>query len=93
MFDDDADDSRARAEQGRKNQAYRDLYESVKLDIKNEADAGNNSTTYRLPRDSKEFVAPLVERLTEENYTVTVEDADSDRPKLEIAWNPDDIEE
>ncbi|MBJ9659142.1 hypothetical protein [Burkholderia gladioli] len=93
MFDDDADDSRARAEQGRKNREYRDLYESVKLDIKNEADAGNNSTTYRLPKDSKEFVEPLVERLTEENYTVTVEDTDGDRQKLVIAWNPDDIEE
>lgn len=93
MFDDDADDSRARAEQGRKNRAYRDLYESVKLDIKNEADAGNNSTTYRLPKDSKEFVEPLVERLTEENYTVTVEDNNGDRQKLVIAWNPDDIEE
>ncbi|KVX18231.1 hypothetical protein WL01_14060 [Burkholderia ubonensis] len=93
MFDDDADDSRARAEQGRKNQRYRELYESVKLDIKNEADAGNNSTTYRLPKDSKEFVDPLVERLTEESYTVTVSDPESDRPRLDIAWDPNDIEE
>ncbi|MDV3100749.1 hypothetical protein [Burkholderia cenocepacia] len=93
MFDDDADDSRARAEQGRKDQKFRDLYESVKLDIYNEARAGNNRTAYRLPKDSKEFVDPLVYRLTEDKYTVTISDPDSDRPKLDIAWDPDDIEE
>jgi hypothetical protein len=93
MFDDDADDSRARAEQGRKNQKFRDLYDSVKVDIFNEAQAGNNKTTYRLPKDCHEFVEPLVDRLTEDNYTVTVSDHESGRPKLSIAWDPNDIEE
>ncbi|WP_175672194.1 hypothetical protein [Burkholderia ambifaria] len=93
MFDDDADDSRARAEQGRKDQKFRELYESVKVDIYDESRAGNNKTTYRLPKGSEEFVEPLVDRLTEDNYTVTVDDPESDRPKLRIAWDPNDVEE
>ncbi|MCA8162037.1 hypothetical protein [Burkholderia cepacia] len=88
MFDEDANDSRARAEQGRKNQEFLDLFQSIKLDIRDQSNVGANSTTYRLPRNSQEFVELLVERLTAEEYTVTVKDADGERPVLTITWEP-----
>lgn len=84
MFDDDADDSRGRAEQGRKNAAFRDFYESVKLDIKTEADAGNNRTTYTISQSTKEFVEPAIERLTESGYEAKFEDGP--RAVLRISW-------
>ncbi|HDR9236635.1 TPA: hypothetical protein QDB43_000320 [Burkholderia vietnamiensis] len=93
MFDEDANDSRARAEQGRKNAEFRDLYQSIKLDIKDQSDAGANSTTYRLPRNSQEFVEPLVEHLTAEEFQVTVKDADGERPVLSITWEPIDSDD
>lgn len=89
MFDEDADDSRARAEQGRKNQQFREFHDSVKLDITDEANLGNNSTTYRVSKSDVEFVDPLVERLTEENYVVEVVQSKDGRTTLGISWPKD----
>lgn len=44
MFYEDADDSQERAEQGRKNMKFRELYQAVKLEVRNEANFGNNKT-------------------------------------------------
>ena len=84
MFDDDADGARARAEQARKDAAFRDFYQSVKLDIGDESNAGNNRTTYRVSEGFRGFVEDLVSRLTEEGYKVKVED--DDRPVLRMSW-------
>jgi hypothetical protein len=84
MFNDDAHDSAARAEQGRKNADLRDFFDSVKLDIKEQADAGNNRTTYKVSERNLEFVAPVIERLTENEYEVEFND---DRRLLTISWN------
>lgn len=90
MFDEDADGSRARAEQGRKKQEFRELYESVKLAIKDEADQGGNSTTYSVSKSDAEFVDILIERLTEENYGVVVDPSGGVRTTLSISWHIDD---
>jgi len=87
MFDEDAEDTRARAEQGRKDADFRDLYESIKMDIRDQANAGANKTTYRVSRNYREFAGPAAERLREEDFAVTLEDEDSERPALNIAWN------
>ncbi|MGF6635230.1 hypothetical protein [Paraburkholderia sp. MM6662-R1] len=86
MFDEDADDSRARAEQGLKNTEFRDLFDSIKMDIQDQANAGANKTTYRVPKNSREYVDAAVERLTEEDYAVTVTEQDGERPVLHISW-------
>ncbi|KVO24015.1 hypothetical protein [Burkholderia ubonensis] len=88
MFDEDAEDSKARAEQGRKNIDFRNFYESVKLDIRDEANAGNNKTTYRVSESMREFVDPVIDHLSEEGYIVTFEDGD--RPALKISWENED---
>jgi|GEM_PF-3961373 len=84
MFNDDAHDSAARAEQGRKNADFRDFYESVKMDIKDQADAGCNSTTYKVSQHNLEFVEPLMERLSADTYEV---EFDGDRQVLSISWD------
>jgi hypothetical protein len=86
MFDENADNFRARAEQGRKNAEFRDLYESIKLDIRDQADAGENKTTYKLSKKDREHVDAVVEHLTAEDFTVGVKDKDEDRPVLQISW-------
>ncbi|WP_454804901.1 hypothetical protein [Paraburkholderia fungorum] len=88
MFDEDADDSRARAEQGRKNAEFRDLMDSIRLDIKDQADAGANKTTYKVSKSSREFIDAAVERLTDDEYNVKVTDANGERPVLHISWEP-----
>lgn len=84
MFDENAEESKERAEQGRKSMEFRDFYESVKLDIRDEANAGNNRTTYTISQKNREFVEALIERLTEENFTA--EFVDGARPALKISW-------
>lgn len=84
MFDENAEDSKDRAEQGRKNMEFRDFYESVKLDIRDEANAGNNRTTYTVSQKNREFVEALMERLSAEGFKV--EFADGSRPALKISW-------
>jgi len=84
VFDEDAEDSKERAEMGRKNMEFRDFYESVKLDIRDEANAGNNRTTYTVSQKNREFIEALMELLTEENFKVKF--TDGARPALKISW-------
>lgn len=86
MFNEDADDSRARTEQGRKDREFRELYESVKLDIKDTADLGSDSTTYMVSESDEEFVTPLVERLEDEGFVVTATESQRGRSTLSISW-------
>lgn len=81
MFDDDAEDSAARAERGRENQAFRDFHDSVKLDIKEQADFGLNSTKYKVSQADRKFVDAMIERLTEAEYQVEWVE-----PNLIIKW-------
>lgn len=85
MFDEDAEDSKERAEQGRKNMEFRDFYNSVKLEIRNEANAGNNRATYIVSQRDRELVEELMDRLTEENFEI--EFVDGPRPTLKISWD------
>ena len=81
MFDDDADDTRSRAEQGKKNELFRDLFMSIKMEIANDANAGSLSTTVRISASDLEFVEPLVARLEDEGRTVKFDD---DKNRLHI---------
>ena len=84
MFDEDADDSQERAEQGRKNMKFLELYQSVKWEIQNEANFGSNRTRYLISQSDLEFVNELIDRLTEEGYKVSF--IDDLRLSLEISW-------
>lgn len=81
MFDDDAEDTRGRAERGKKNEQFRELFMSVKVEIANDADVGSLETTYRISTSDVEFVEPLIERLENEGRAVTY---DEDSRKLHI---------
>ena len=87
MIDENADAPRARAEQGRKNAEFRDFMDSIRLDMKDQADLGGNKTTYKVSKSYREFVDAAVERLSEEDYKVTVVDPDAERPVLHISWD------
>ncbi len=81
MFDDDAEDTRGRAERGKKNEQFRELFMSVKVEIANDADVGSVETTYRISTSDVEFVEPLIERLESEGRAVTY---DEDTRRLRI---------
>jgi hypothetical protein len=81
MFDDDAEDTRSRAERGKKNEQFRELFMSVKVEIANDADAGSVVTTYKISTSDVEFVEPLIDRLESEGRVVTF---DEDTRKLRI---------
>jgi hypothetical protein len=81
MFDDDAEDTRGRAERGKKNEQFRELFMSVKAEIANDADVGSVETNYKISTSDVEFVEPLIERLENEGRTVTY---DEDTRKIHI---------
>ncbi|WP_434676235.1 hypothetical protein THH46_16050 [Pseudomonas sp. NA13] len=81
MFDDDAEDTRARAEQGKKNEQFRDLFMSVKMEIADDARSGSLKTIVRLSSSDVEFVEVLTERLEDEGRKVRYEE---DSRKLHI---------
>jgi len=84
MFDENAESSRARTEAARERLAFKELFDSVMLDIQNEANAGNLKTRYRVSADAVRHVPSLVEALTEREYTVISDE--EDRPMLTISW-------
>ncbi len=84
MFYEDADDSQERAGQGRKNMKFRELYQAVKLEVRNEANFGNNKTTCLISQNDREFVDELIDCLTEEGYKVRF--IDGRHLSLEISW-------
>lgn len=74
MFDDDAEDTRARAEQGKKDEQFRDLFMGVKMDIADDARCGSVKTTVRIGTSDVEFVDALTERLEAEGRAVRYEE-------------------
>jgi hypothetical protein len=74
MFDDDAEDTRGRAERGKKNEQFRDLFMGVKMEIADDANAGSVKTTVRIGTSDIEFVDALVERLEAEGRSVKWEE-------------------
>lgn len=71
MFDDDVEDTQARAAWGKKNEQFRDLFMSIKMEIANDAQVGSLKTTIRISDSELEFVDPLTERLEAEGRKVT----------------------
>lgn len=82
-FDDDADDSREKAKQGRRNNDFRDFFDSVKYEINETAKYGGNSTTYPVSEDNQEFKDIVIDRLTEGGYEVSY---DAKKERLNISW-------
>lgn len=74
MFDDDAEDTRSRAEMGKKNEQFRELFMSIKMEIANDAQAGGLKSTVRLSESDLEFVEPLTDRLESEGRAVEFEE-------------------
>ncbi|WP_421549105.1 hypothetical protein [Pseudomonas sp. QD4] len=74
MFDDDAEDTRARAEQGKKNEQFRDLFMGVKMEIADDAKSGSLNTIVRIGTSDVEFVEVLTERLEDEGRKVRFEE-------------------
>ncbi|SOS34694.1 hypothetical protein CFBP6411_03337 [Pseudomonas syringae group genomosp. 3] len=81
MFDDDAEDTRSRAEQGKKNEQFRDLYMGVKMEIADDADNGSVKSTVRIGKGDLEFIDALTERLEGEGRSVKW---DEDNRRLHI---------
>lgn len=81
MFDDDAEDTRSRAEQGKKNEQFRDLFMGVKMEIADDANAGSVKSTIRIGTSDVEFVDALTARLEDEGRVVTY---DEDSRRLHI---------
>lgn len=77
-----ADDLRARTENGKKNAELRDLLDSISLEIRNQADDGQSTASYRLSPSTIEFKDIVIERL-EEHYTVEFDEAKRD---IFISW-------
>lgn len=74
MFDDDADDTRARAEAGKKNEQFRDLFMNIKMEIANDAQVGSLKTSIKIRESELEFVNPLIDRLEAEGRVVAFDD-------------------
>lgn len=81
MFDDDAEDTRSRAEQGKKNEQFRDLFMGVKMEIADDANAGSVKSTIRIGTSDVEFIDALTARLEDEGRVVTY---DEDSRRLHI---------
>lgn len=88
MFDDDAEDTRARAEAGKKNERFRELFQSIKMEIGNDADSNILITRYRIRELDIEFVEPLIEWLEREDRAVTF-DEDANRLIIDSSETPE----
>lgn len=86
MIDENAEASRERAAQARERNAFNEFYESITYDIKNEADAGNNRTTYVVSAQKRDFVDRVIELLQERDYQVELNESGS-RTTLSISWD------
>ncbi|QQU41068.1 hypothetical protein I6I42_00860 [Morganella morganii] len=72
MFDNDAEGSRGLTEQGKKNIRFRELLDSIRLDISDTAKWGSSSTSYKLSNeDNKDFSEALVNYFEEREYDVS----------------------
>lgn len=89
MFDNDAEGSRELTEQGKKNIRFRDILDSIRLDINDTARWGGSSTSYSLSNeDYNDFSEALVNYFEEGEYDVSLEGN-----TLYISWvlqDPDD---
>ncbi|MDA8450010.1 hypothetical protein M5C97_01175 [Acidovorax sp. NCPPB 3859] len=87
MFNEDAEDSSDRAEQGRRNADCRELYEAIKMAIRDAANFGGNSDVFIVSAKNKHCIGGIMESLEEEGYTVIQKEMDRDRTELRISWH------
>ena len=83
MFDQNADESRARSEQSKKILAFNELIESVLYEITDSSKYGGRQATYKVSDGCLEFLDALKENLTERGYGISF---DSTSNKLTITW-------
>lgn len=85
MIDENAEASRERAAQARERIAFNEFFESIQYDIKSEADAGNQKTTYVVSQQKRDFIEQAVDLLQDRDYRVEVKESGS-TTTLSISW-------
>lgn len=85
-MDNDAEGSRARTQAALRRNAFNEVFDSVRMDIRNEADAGNSKTTYRLSERNAHLADDLVRVFTDLGYDIS-SDGHGTRPTLTIRWS------
>ncbi|CAI8796460.1 DUF1433 domain-containing protein [Pseudomonas jessenii] len=81
----DAEFLRQKTEEGKLNNDFRDLMESINYEIRQEAQAGNSSTTYRLKGDKVQFADAVLHYFRESDNPCDV-DFDDGTGILSIDW-------
>lgn len=85
MFNDDASDSQERTKAAKKRIEFNDYLLNIRLEIKQTADWGGNSTTISTSKDDPDFLNRVIEILEEDGYSV-----EKEASKLHISWSEND---